>query len=63
MNAQERAQESDAVDRLDSDDETPRFAENDDLYSSDADDADAKWVSKQVKFRPMMLSHSSSDMI
>lgn len=32
-----------------SDDETLRFGEeNDDLYSSDADEADARWARKQV---------------
>ncbi|CAM9414816.1 unnamed protein product [Sphacelaria rigidula] len=31
----------------DSDDETLRFEEDDDLYASDADEADAKWVRKQ----------------
>lgn len=33
----------------DSDDETLRFEEDDDLYASDADEADAKWVRKQVR--------------
>lgn len=34
---------------LDSDDENLRFEEDDDLYASDADEADAKWVRKQVR--------------
>lgn len=33
---------------LDSDDEKLKFEEDDDLYASDADEADAKWVRKQV---------------
>lgn len=32
---------------LDSDDEKLKFEEDDDLYASDADEADAKWVRKQ----------------
>ncbi|CAM9391400.1 unnamed protein product [Hapterophycus canaliculatus] len=34
-------------DGLDSDDETLRFEQEDDLYAADLDDADAKWVLKQ----------------
>lgn len=34
---------------LDSDDETLRFEQEDDLYAADLDEADAKWVLKQVK--------------
>lgn len=33
---------------LDSDDETLRFDNDDDLYSSDLDEVDAQWVRKQV---------------
>lgn len=36
---------------LDSDDETLRFDKDDDLYSSDLDEADALWVRKQVRAR------------
>lgn len=35
---------------LDSDDETLRFDQDDDLYAADLDEADAKWVLKQVRF-------------
>ena len=47
---------------LDSDDETLRFDNDDDLYSSDLDEIDARWVRKQVTQQPLrkpsMLSSS-----
>lgn len=33
---------------LDSDDETLRFDQDDDLYDGEADEEDAKWVAQQV---------------
>lgn len=39
---------------LDSDDETLRFDNDDDLYSSDLDEVDARWVRKQVTQRPLL---------
>lgn len=46
---------------LDSDDdETLRFEGEDDLYSSDLDDADARWVTKQVTdYWTMQLSNKN----
>lgn len=37
---------------LDSDDETLRFDQDDDLYGSDLDEVDARWVRKQVTGDP-----------
>lgn len=39
---------------LDSDDETLRFDNDDDLYSSDLDEVDARWVRKQVTQQPLL---------
>lgn len=38
---------------LDSDDETLRFDNDDNLYSSDLDEIDARWVRKQVTQQPL----------
>lgn len=47
---------------LDSDDETLRFDNDDDLYSSDLDEVDARWVRKQVtqqRLREFSMQSSS----